>query len=105
MGWIGIDLDGTLAVYRGWQGEEHIGRPIPAMKDRVIKMLQQGKDVRIFSARASTPEAKKVISAWLKENGFGELPITNVKDSNLEKLYDDKAVAVETNTGKILGGE
>lgn len=35
LGWIGVDLDGTLAVYKGWNGPEHIGEPIPIMIDRV----------------------------------------------------------------------
>lgn len=26
-GWIGVDLDGTLAEYHGWKGAEHIGQP------------------------------------------------------------------------------
>ena len=30
-GWIGVDLDGTLAFYDMWRGMEHIGKPIPAM--------------------------------------------------------------------------
>ena len=34
-GWIGVDLDGTLAEYHGWQGIEHIGEPIPKMMARV----------------------------------------------------------------------
>lgn len=25
-GWIGVDLDGTLAGYDGWVGPEHIGK-------------------------------------------------------------------------------
>lgn len=29
--WLGVDLDGTLAVYDKWRGIEHIGAPIPAM--------------------------------------------------------------------------
>src|SRR5262245_48902352 len=28
-GWIGVDLDGTLAEYHGWKGIEHIDRPVP----------------------------------------------------------------------------
>ena len=34
-GWIGVDLDGTLAHYNGWKGIEHVGDPVPAMIDRV----------------------------------------------------------------------
>jgi hypothetical protein len=33
-GWIGVDLDGTLAFYDEWIGPEHIGAPIPGMVDR-----------------------------------------------------------------------
>ena len=38
-GWIGVDLDGTLAHYEGWQGETHIGAPISAMVERVKRWL------------------------------------------------------------------
>ena len=34
-GWIGVDLDGTLAMYDGWVGVSHIGEPVPAMLQRV----------------------------------------------------------------------
>ena len=30
-GWIGVDLDGTLAYYEEWEGLEHIGYPISLM--------------------------------------------------------------------------
>jgi hypothetical protein len=50
-GWIGVDLDGTLAYYDHWRGAEHIGEPIPAMLERVKRWLADGKDVRIFTAR------------------------------------------------------
>ena len=36
--WIGVDLDGTLAVAEPWQGFEHIGKPVP-------NMLKKGKDL------------------------------------------------------------
>ena len=45
-GWIGVDLDGTLAYYDYWRGPEHIGEPIPAMLERVQRWLAEGKDVR-----------------------------------------------------------
>ena len=50
-GWIGVDLDGTLAYYDHWRGPHHIGDPIPAMLNRVKSWLAEGKDVRIFTAR------------------------------------------------------
>ena len=41
--WIGVDLDGTLAHYKGWKGRDHIGEPIPAMMQRVKQWLEEGK--------------------------------------------------------------
>ena len=46
-GWIGVDLDGTLAEYHEWVGIHHIGKPIPLMLERVKKWLAQGKDAKI----------------------------------------------------------
>ena len=55
-GWIGVDLDGTLAEYAGWVSEEHIGHPVPMMLERVKAWLAEGKDVRIFTARVDDGE-------------------------------------------------
>lgn len=51
-GWIGVDLDGTLAMHRAYCDSEPIGPPVPAMLDRVIAWLEQGIEVRILTARA-----------------------------------------------------
>ena len=40
-GWIGVDLDGTLAKYSTWNNGQ-IGDPIPAMVERVKKWLLLG---------------------------------------------------------------
>ena len=109
-GWIGVDLDGTLAHYDGWRGIEHIGAPIPAMMERVRAWLAQGREVRIFTARAYNPggdpernEAVGHIQRWLIENGLTvdgkPLAVTNIKDFGMVELWDDRAVQVEINTG------
>ncbi|HEV7674386.1 MAG TPA: hypothetical protein VGQ12_07640 [Candidatus Angelobacter sp.] len=54
-GWIGVDLDGTLAHYAGWKGPEHIGEPIMPMVERVKGWLAEGKTVKIFTARVYCP--------------------------------------------------
>ncbi len=104
--WIGVDLDGTLAEYDGWQGIEHIGAPIPAMVQRVKEWISDGKEVKIFTARVSKPsEAKratKIIQDWTEANIGLRLEVTNVKDFNMKELWDDRAVAIERNTGEIL---
>lgn len=98
--WIGVDFDGTLATYDKYRGEEHTGAPIDAMVRRVRQWLDAGKDVRLFTARKPHPALRR----WMKEHLGQVLPITNVKDPGMIAFYDDRAVAVERNTGKILGG-
>lgn len=99
-GWVGVDLDGTLAHYDGWRGAEHIGAPIPAMLARVRAWLEEGREVRIFTARASVPESVPPIEAWLAENGLAGVQVTNVKDFGMVELWDDRAVRVVVNTGE-----
>ena len=105
--WVGVDLDGTLAHYDGFKGSETIGAPIPAMLDRIKGLLADGKDVRIFTARiADDPQgkARAAIEAWSQQHVGQALPVTNVKDDHMTQMYDDRAVQVERNTGKIMGG-
>ncbi len=97
-----VDLDGTLAHYDGWHGPDHIGEPIPLMQERVMKWLSENKTVIIFTARASVPDQIPIIKEWLKKNGFGDLHVTNQKGFDAVSIYDDRAVTVETNTGRIL---
>ena len=113
-GWIGVDLDGTLAVYGGRVGPESIGAPIKPMVDRVKRWLVEGKDVRIFTARIWNGEVgdnpneepwkdvgavRGYIENWCREHIGQALPITNVKDYGMIELWDDRAVQVEMNTG------
>jgi hypothetical protein len=101
-GWIGVDLDGTLAEFDGWKGPEVIGKPIPAMMARVKRWLAEGKWVKIFTARACYPEHIPFVQKWLIQNGLPELEVTDKKDYQMAELWDDKAVHVELNTGKVV---
>jgi hypothetical protein len=129
-GWIGVDLDGTLAQYDGWVNEMHIGGPIQPMVARVKAWLDAGHDVRIFTARvndslplvtisvveSSGPMAgikevwirqdqhiRSTIELWCQLHIGRTLPITNTKDYGMIELYDDRAVQVEANTGRLIG--
>lgn len=99
-GWIGVDLDGTLAHDAGFSGPDQIGPPIPEMLERVKRWLLEGREVRIFTARATIPQQIPPIREWLRAHGLPELEITNVKDFKLVELWDDRAVEVITNTGR-----
>lgn len=107
--WIGVDLDGTLAEYHGFQGHENIGPPIAKMVERILGWIDEGINVKIFTARvgdsdvAVAKRAKYYIKKWLKDNGLPDLEITCVKDYGMTELYDDRAVQVEFNTGELVG--
>lgn len=110
-GWIGVDLDGTLAHYEagGWKGIEHVGEPIPAMLERVKAWIAKDQEVRIFTARVSvTNEAERlrcmeVIQDWLQSHGLPRLQVTCIKDFAMIELWDDRAVQVRMNTGEPVG--
>ncbi len=106
-GWIGVDLDGTLAVYDSWVSPDHIGPPIPKMLARVKKWLEEGQEVRIFTARVSIPEeaaeAQIAISDWCSKHLGRRLTVTCKKDYEMLELWDDRCVQVEQNTGEIVG--
>lgn len=98
-GWIGVDLDGTLARYETWNGAAHIGVPVPRMLARVRQWLSAGKTVKVFTARAGLPEALPIVRQWLDELGLQAVGITNTKDFTMTELWDDRAVSVIKNTG------
>lgn len=120
-GWIGVDLDGTLAHYDGWKGIGHIGAPIPLMVERVKRWLADGHEVRIFTARVDggevaikmgdqngvahrdTPMVRHYIEQWCLQHIGAVLPVTNVKDYGMMELWDDRAVQVRANTGEVVG--
>ena len=115
--WIGVDLDGSLAHFGcDWPNDYTlIGKPIPLMVERVKRWLAEGEDVRIFTARMDCfhpifghVPAEKVrapIEAWCLKHLGKILPITNRKDYYCKAIYDDRAIRLETDTGKIIGEE
>lgn len=101
--WIGFDLDKTLAKMDSWRGFNYIGPPIPQMIMRLEMCLKQGHLCKIFTARAGDgPDAIRAIQIWLVKQGIPPLEVTNVKDHDMELLYDDKARGVIPNTGEVL---
>jgi len=112
MGWIAVDLDGTLAHYDGWKGIDHIGEPIPMMVDRVKGWIAEGKEVRIFTARVhpnqdgrKLEEVRYWIQKWCLTHLGTELAITHEKDFAMEHLWDDRCIQVIPNTGKRADGK
>ena len=99
--WIGVDFDGTLAKYNGWKGATKLGEPIPKMVARIRRWVGHGKKVKIFTARADDERSVNAIKKWLKDNELPDLEVTNLKDEHMTELWDDRAVAVQKNTGEV----
>jgi hypothetical protein len=117
-GWIGVDLDGTLAVDDWAPGcyTGEIGAPIPLMVLRVREWIAQGYEVRIFTARVSrvnrdgarkTELAMKLvqdyIGDWCEKHIGKRLDSVCEKDYSMVALWDDRAVQVVKNTGERVG--
>lgn len=118
MGWIAVDLDGTLAEYHGWPADGSIGKPIPLMVERVKGWVAEGKDVRIFTARiwplgtdeawgierrAQVEKQVALITEWCQQHVGQSLPVTCVKDHKMIQLWDDRAIQMLPNTGQTVG--
>ena len=103
-GWIGVDLDGTLAEYHGWNGGE-IGEPIPKMLERVKTWLDEGITVKIMTARVCTNDEEQIalIKKWCVTHIGQELDVTATKDFTMVELWDDRAIQVIPNTGMQVG--
>jgi hypothetical protein len=80
------------------------------MVKRVQHWLVSGYEVRILTARVNSKNPRReavitVIEKWCEENIGQKLVVTAEKDYDMIILWDDRAVRVETNTGRILSGE
>lgn len=125
-GWYGFDLDGTLAKYDGWKGIDHIGEPVKPMVELIKRMHDEGKIVKIVTARIAphkledgtvgeayitVPDGEKgatrnyahqFINDWCHFN-LGFIPeIVYQKDHLMLELYDDRVKQVVPNEGWLV---
>ena len=74
------------------------------LKDLYFEINSDSK-VKIFTARVSRDDdgfQERLIKKWSKEHLGQELEVTCVKDLSMIELWDDKAMRVELNTGKLI---
>lgn len=130
-GYIGVDFDGTIAVYHGWSGWNVFGDPIMPMIERIKCWLAEGHEVRIVTARVGLPifdgvsdpipshykrhscrvtgdrfsdaDMVKAIQEYLVKHGLPALAVQCHKGAAMIELWDDIAVQVVPNTGQTLG--
>ena len=111
--WIGVDLDGTLAKHEPGADLYPIGPPIPATLRRVTDCIARGQKIKIMTARVGPQpnsdneseylkEAIDKIQDWCHKHIGYILEITCCKDFAMIELWDDRAIQVQRNTGKIL---
>lgn len=92
--WVGFDLDGTLARTDNpghFEPPYPIGEPISHMLALAKTLLRAGVTIKIFTARACDPARISFVHAWTEKHGLGRLEVTNAKDFDLIRFYDDRA--------------
>ena len=109
MGWVGFDLDKTLAVYGTWNGTvSPIGEPLADMIALIKQYQAAGTEVRILTARAYPYKGEDpapmiaAVQDWCEAQGLGRLPVTCEKDPECFRIYDDIAEGVMPNTGRLV---
>jgi hypothetical protein len=109
---VGVDFDGTAVKYLPGSFAEYdpakFGEDIPEMIARMKKWMSQGKEVVIFTARvypsheAEAEIARDAIQGWSLKTFGRVLEVTCMKDPYMIQIWDDKAVAVERDTGRVI---
>jgi hypothetical protein len=100
---VGFDLDGTLAHSRITVGPPFpIGEPVSEMVEIAKSFLAAGVQVKIFTARACDAENIPLVQDWVERHGLGRLPVTNQKDYDMIRYYDDRAIQIRTNITKLI---
>ena len=103
--WIGVDLDGTLAKETEKFDPLKIGEPVPAMVEKIKAAIEDGVEVKIFTARLADEklrdQIKEKIKEYTKEHIGKELESTNEKDPGMRELWDDRAKRVIKDEGKF----
>lgn len=107
---IAVDLDATLAYGMVPYDPKRIGPPVLPMVLKVQRWLKQGKKVVILTARLNskvhTPVqlkyTRRLIGAYTKRYVGQRLPSTAEKHPMMSQIYDDKAIQVIPNTGKVV---
>lgn len=100
-GWVGFDLDGTLAEadFHEPYVPTFIGRPIPSVVALARYVLSLDVTVKVFTARVAPPidmvekrEVLHAISDWTKEHIGVALTATATKDRGCLAIVDDISV-------------
>ncbi len=70
---VAIDLDGTIAHYDGFKGEDIIGDPLPGAREFINILITSGFEIIIHTTRGS-----EVTKRWLEVH---EIPYHFINDN------------------------
>lgn len=92
---IAVDFDSTLcerySIPTKDTFKDIMMYPPTADAPEAIKWLKKcGHDIYVFTA--NEPSTWPKIKAWLKENGFPPLRVTNIKELGTKAYVDDRAI-------------
>lgn len=96
---IAIDFDGVIHQYDGWRDGSIYGQPIAGSFDAMLKFIDRGYKVVVFSARPADH-----IRPWLAEHWpfkmYAVPEVTNTKPMAIAYI-DDRAVTFKNNWPEI----
>ncbi len=93
---VSIDFDGVIAYYKGWKGEDHLGKPIKGAKDFIMRLSEIGFKPVIYTTRN-----KSRVEEWLRINKFPNIGVTNIKFPSVVYI-DDRCVQFKGNFNTLI---
>jgi len=93
---VSVDFDGVLSQYDGWKSEDITGEPIKGAKEFILNLIKSGYKPVVYTTRKP-----KLISDWLKEFGFPDIEVTNIKYPSLVYI-DDRCVKFNGDFSKLI---
>jgi hypothetical protein len=92
---VALDFDGVINSYKdGWKGETETDDPVPGAAEGILKLLESGLAIAIYSTRAGSREGKRTIREYLRGlvgESADSIQISNKKP--IAAVYvDDRAV-------------
>jgi hypothetical protein len=97
---IAVDFDGVIHQYDGWRDGSIYGEPIAGSFDAMMKMIHNGFNVVVFSARPADQIRPWLIEKWPFKM-FPVPEVTNQKPIAIAYI-DDRAVPFTNNWPEIL---
>jgi len=84
-----VDLDGTIAQYKGWLDETHFGEPIPGAKEALERIRVEGWKIIIFTTRGN----RELIKAYLEKHA---IPFDHINENPNQPPGTSKGKPVAT---------